>query len=232
MPQTDAWEREYRQPQLVTKDAGPQSDVKDFLKFLRRKEHVELSGLKVIDIGSGTGRNTNYLAELGNEAYGMDISKTAIKIAKERATALKLPIPPTYHIQSIGDPYPFEDNSFDLALDVTSSNSLNERERASYLSETRRVLKPEGHFFVRALCKDGDQNAKNLIKLSPGPEHDTYINNDMQLTERVFTEADFRTAYEPYFAILELSKKTTYARFKGQSYKRNYWLAYLKKPLQ
>ncbi|MEX0918342.1 MAG: hypothetical protein WDZ85_00005, partial [Candidatus Paceibacterota bacterium] len=79
------------------------------------------------------------------------------------------------------------------------------------------------------LCKDGDKNAKNLIKLSPGNEYDTYHNKDMNLIERVFSHDDFANLYSKYFEIQKLIKKTNYAQFKGQSYKRNYWLAYMKK---
>jgi ubiquinone/menaquinone biosynthesis C-methylase UbiE len=110
-----------------------------------------------------------------------------------------------------------------------SSNSLNESEREIYLKEVNRVLKSGGHFFVRGLCKDGDKNAKNLIKLSPGKEYDTYVNQDMNLTERVFSKVDFISTYSKYFEIQQLIQKTNYAEFRGQSYKRNYWLAYMKK---
>ena len=99
----------------------------------------------------------------------------------------------------------------------------------NYLNEVRRVLKIGGHFFVRALCKDGDKNAKNLLRQSPGTEYDTYINKDMDLIERVFSRQDFVNLYSKYFEIQKLIKKTNYAQFKGQSYKRNYWLAYMKK---
>jgi len=229
MPQTSAWENEYQKPQLVTKKAEPQSDVKEYLRFLRKKEKRELSGLRILDLGSGTGRNTNFLAELGNTVSGIEISKTAVGLAKQRARELGVDAFVDYHLQSMGEKYPFTDSVFDVVLDVTSSNSLNEREREVYLKEIVRVLKPQGELFVRALCKDGDQNAKNLLKMSPGAEYDTYINKDMGLTERVFSEKDFKATYEPYFTILSLEKKTNYARFKGQSYRRNYWIAYLKK---
>lgn len=227
MPQQSAWEKEYRNPKLVTKEADPQNDLLRFLKFLKKEEQVKLEGLAVLDLGCGTGRNANYLAELGNTVSGLDISPTAINLAAKRARFLKLAV--DYRIYDIGSKYPFNDESFDLALDVTSSNSLNSRERDIYLAEVSRVLKTGGHFFVKALCKDGDFNAKNLIKNSPGPEPDTYIIKDLKLVERVFTREDFVKLYQPYFKILQLEKKTSYTRFKGQSYKRNFWLAYLKK---
>jgi len=219
------WEREYRNPLLVTKGGEPQKDTLRFLKWLKKKQDVVLEGLVVLDLGSGTGRNSNHIAELGNTVIGFEISKTAIELAKTRAKEMGVTV--DYRHQSIGATFPLTDNSFDLIIDVTSSNSLNEKEREVYLSETARVLKPGGHFFVKTLCKDGDQNAKNLIKNNPGPEYDTYINKDMGLTERVFTEKDFVEMYSKYFKILYLEKKQSYTRFKNQSYKRNFWLVYL-----
>lgn len=227
MPQRDVWEREYLNPKLIVTGDEPQKDLKKFLKFLRRKEDTELTGLAVVDLGSGTGKNANYLASLGNHVTGIEIARNAIEIADERAKDEGINV--TYLHQSFGEPLPFPDASVDLVLDIMSSNSLNEEERALYLRETHRILKPNGHMFVRGLCKDGDKNTKNMLKLHPGEEYDTYVNTEMGLTERVFGEADFRTLYGAYFTILELEKKSNYARFNGTIYKRNYWLCYLKK---
>jgi SAM-dependent methyltransferase len=225
--QEHAWEKEYRNPKLVTKEARPQASVLEFLRYLRKKEKIELDGLKACDLGCGTGRNSNHLAEHGSNVVGMEISTTALDIAKARAEEKNLNV--QYLKQSIGMPYPFEKNEFDLALDVTSSNSLSEAERETYLKETWRVLKPGGFLFVRALCKDGDSNAKTLLKTNPGKEKDTYILPKINVTERVFSKDDFEAAYSPYFEIIFLKKETHYARFEGRVYKRNYWIAYLKK---
>jgi len=226
MAQELVWEKEYQNPKLVTKDDAPQQDVLRFLKYLN-KEGLPLQGLSMLDLGSGVGRNANYLASLGNDVIGLEISTTAIKIANSRAKDLH--VKTKYYHHSMGLKYPFDDNSFDLVLDITSSNSLNEQERSVYLSEVNRVLKKGGYFFVKGLCKDGDRNAKALLKKNPGKETNTYINEDMGLVERVFSRQDFIDQYSKYFHILELNKKTNYTRFKGQSYKRNFWLAYMKK---
>ncbi len=225
MAQASVWEKEYQQPQLLTKKAEPQTDLKNFLKFLKKYHSVVLENSKVIDLGSGTGRNANYLAKLGCSVEGIELSPTAVRLAQTRATELGLEV--NYHLASFGESLSYKDNSFDFAIDIMSSNSLNETERKTYLHEAARILKPQGYFFVKGLCKDGDKNAKNLLKDHPGPEIDTYINMDMGLTERVFTRQDFIDTYSPNFTILRLLAKTNYQRFKGQSYKRNYWLAYL-----
>jgi len=160
---------------------------------------------------------------------GMDIAPTAVRLANERARALG--VAATYQVGDMGAPYSFPDASFDLVLDVTSSNSLLAAERAVYVREVWRVLRPGGYLFVRGLCKEGDKHAKNLLRQSPGPETDMYRMPGLDLVERVFTEADFRKTYEA-FTVRRLLKKANYARFQGRSYKRQYWLAYLQKPGQ
>ena len=227
MAQAEVWEKEYQQPQLLTKKAEPQTDLKNFLKFLRKNQELLIENLVVLDLGSGTGRNANYIAKFDNTVYGLELSPTAVSIARTRAT--ELGIKAKYEVASFGKPFAFQDATFDFIIDIMSSNSLNESERTIYLQESKRVLKPNGYFFVKGLCKEGDKNAKNLLHDNPGQEHDTYINKDMGLTERVFSREDFTALYSPYFTILRLMKKTNYTKFKGQSYKRNYWLAYMQK---
>lgn len=234
MAQEQIWEHEYRESKLVTKDDKPQSDTLGFLKYLKREKGVSLTGARVLDLGCGTGRNSNYLALEGAMVTGVEISSTALMIASQRAKELGLTGAGVdsnieYIKGNIGEIFQFENDEFDLILDVTSSNSLSESERERCLEESNRVLKSGGNFFVKTLCKDGDHNAKNLLKLSPGKEHDTYIMPEIGLTERVWSKEDFVAYYSRYFVIDKLEKKTNYSRFNGRSYKRNFWLAYMSK---
>lgn len=232
------WEKEYHDQKFLTKDSSPQSDTLNFLKFLKKERKLKLENLNILDLGCGTGRNSNYLAELGNNVIGIDIAKNAIALALSQANEKHLGDNVKYIIGDIGEPYEIKNNWANIILDVTSSNSLNEKGREVYLSEMNRVLKKGepgstgassvgGYIFVRALAKDGNKNVKNLIKNSPGPEYDTYIIKDIGLTERVFSRDDFIKTYSKYFKILQLKKKTNYTRFNNRIYKRDYWLAYL-----
>lgn len=227
MHQGDVWDREYRNPKLVTKNDGPQSDTLRFLKFLKKNQKYRVEDKAILDLGCGTGRNANYLAEKGNNVIGIEISKTALSIAQRRAKENNLNL--DYRLGNIGELYDIKNNSIDIILDVTSSNSLDEKGRGVYLNECFRVLKTGGYIFVRALCKDGNKNVKNLLKDSPGKEYDTYIIKEIGLTERVFSKDDFIKIYSEYFKILNLDKKTSYTTFSNRIYKRDYWLAYLQK---
>lgn len=227
MAQEQVWDREYRKSKLLTKDNKPQSDVVRFVKFLKKEAGVIIEGANMLDLGSGAGRNSFYFAELGAHSVGLEISKTAIEISEQNAKEGDLDI--KYVKQSIGEKFPTDDASVDILLDVTSSNSLTEAEREIYLSESSRVLKDDRYFFVKALCLEGDDNAKFLIKNHPGKEKDTYIMPDLAVTERVWSKQDFLDTYQKYFNVLQIEKKTSYSRMNDRVYKRNFWIAYLKK---
>lgn len=229
MPQYTVWENEYKNPKLITNSDEPSGDFKRFIKFLRKDCKVTLEGLRVLDIGSGAGKHTIFLAERGSKVTGMEISDTALSLAKKRAKKSGVDDNVKFIKHDIGTVYPFKNSEFDLVLDIMSSNSLNEAGRQVYLKEVDRTLKPDGYFFVRALCKDGDKNAQNLLEKSPGPERDTYKIPEFGLVERVFSEEDFRKLYSTYFKVLSLTRKSGYSIFKGKTYKRNYWLAYMQK---
>lgn len=226
MSQEKIWDKEYSNPVFLTKKNEPQADVLKFVKFLR-KEKIDIEDNKVLDLGSGTGRNSFYFAKLGADVFGIEISKIAIDLAIKQAEDENLHI--KYIKQNIGDLLPFKSNSFDLLLDVTSSNSLNEKEREVYLSETNRVLKKSGYFFIKALCKEGDENAKNLLKNFPGKEKDTYVMPETKIIERIWTKEDFISTYQKYFNIVKIDKKTSYSKINNRSYKRNFWIVYMKK---
>jgi len=233
--QEEVWDKEYKESKLLTKENKPQADVVRFVQFLKKEQKVNIENCSVIDLGSGTGRNSFYFAELDANVMGLEISKTAIDIAEKHVKEARMSkgtFDITYVKQSIGEKFPSEDESIDIALDVTSSNSLTEAERDVYLAETKRVLKTGGYFFVKALCKEGDDNAKYLIKNFPGKEADTYVMPELGVAERVWTKEDFVHTYEKYFKILKLEKKTSYSRMNDRSYKRNFWIGYMTKPVQ
>lgn len=218
--QENIWEKEYRNPTLVTLSDIPAQCVRDFVRFLRKERKIEIDNLNILDLGCGNGKNSHYISEQGlnNEITGIEISETALKYARELAPD------GNFIKQSIGTPLNFPDASFDIILDVTSSNSLNESERTIYLKEIQRLLKPNGYFFLRTLCKDGDKNAQTLLKTNPGKEYDTYIMPELGLTERVFSKEDLIKMYSIFGEPLYLNKETHYTKFNNQSYKRNFWV--------
>lgn len=226
---SNPWENEYKNPTFLTKEMEPQADTVRFFTFLKKEEKFDCVGKELIDLGCGTGRNSLYAFELGAVAHGIDISKTAIahglEYLKQRDVEIDL------RVGSIGETLPYNDNFFDIALDVTSSNSLTEAERKVYFEEMYRVLKPGGYVYVKALCKDGDTNAKELLRRFPGSEIDTYILPEQKITERVWTRKDITDFYSRKFKILHLEMKESYTTMGDRRYKRHFWIMYLQKQL-
>jgi SAM-dependent methyltransferase len=225
MPQSETWNKEYLEGKLVSKDAKPQDFMKRYFRKFRYQSGKDISEWSVLDLGCGTGRNANYLAQKGAKVIGMEISEEALKIAKERAGQLAVDV--DYRLQNIGQPYDIPDASVDVILDITSSNSLNEAERELYLTECHRVLKPGGVLMVRGLLLDGDKNAKNLLKLHPGPEYHTYVMPGTGIIERVFTKDEVYKLYKPFFKVKRFEKHVTYTPFEGQPYKRHFFFVWL-----
>jgi len=230
--QEKAWEGEYQSKRMLSPSNVPQADVVRFakwLKKLKRKENPEFDfdGVTVLDLGSGTGRNAFYFAEQGAIVTGYEISDTALATARSFAQNAGLSI--DYHKQDIGSEYSIPDNSIDIVLDITSSNSLTDAARATYLSEAHRVLRSDGYVFVRALSKEGDRHAKELVDRFPGADPDTYIHPDLHITEKVFTKETFEQTYGPFLTINTLDRIEHYVTVSGRKYKRQYWIAYLGK---
>ncbi len=221
-----AWEREYNNPNFITKAEKPQADLLRFLKWLKKIKSIDLYSARLLDVGCGTGRNSFYMADAyGVQVSAIDFSKGAITFAKKNFSHPKI----EFSVQDIGKPIPMPDNSFDLVFDIMTSMSLSENERSTYLKELKRLIRPGGFMYLRTLAKEGDKNAAYLIKHSPGPELDSYIHPTLGSTERVFSEKDLRELYGQFFEILFMEKKTGYQKFGNQSYKRNYWNVYLRR---
>ncbi|MCA9353141.1 class I SAM-dependent methyltransferase [Patescibacteria group bacterium] len=226
MSNRQAWDDEYKKPKLITQSHKPQKDFLRFIKWVKRNKHLDLySGITVLDLGCGVGRNSFYMADTyGARVYGWDFSHDAI----EKACAIHRHTLIDFEERNISDPFPLPNASVDLILDVTSSNALNDREREMYLRECARVLKHGGYMYVRTLAKEGDKNAQTMIKEFPGGEYDTYHHPQLDVIERVFSGPDFKVLYGEYLDVVRMERKTGYQRWGAQSYKRNYWNCYLK----
>lgn len=105
---------------------------------------------RVLELGCGAGNMTIWLAEMGYEAYGVDISPTAIAWAREEAAAKGLKV--TFAVGDVLDLALYPDDSFDFVFDGHCLHCIIGADRERLFSSVRRVLKPNGYFLVDTMC--------------------------------------------------------------------------------
>jgi len=123
--------------------ASMQSAHDALLKELKPRE-----GMKVLDIGSGSGETVLAIAEkVGKtgKAVGVDFSPEGIKLARENAKKRGLEGTTEFH-QANAVELPFLDNSFDAVLSECVVCLIQDKQKA--LNEKVRVLKPGGRVIM------------------------------------------------------------------------------------
>lgn len=109
-------------------------------------EQVITPGMNVLEIGTGVGTESIFLATRGMNVSGIDLSDAAINIAKKLADL--------YGVQvnlKQGDALnmDFQDQQFDAVCDQGVFHHLRDEERDRYAREVARVLKPNGLLALR-----------------------------------------------------------------------------------
>ncbi|SFE52893.1 methyltransferase type 11 [Trichococcus pasteurii] len=109
------------------------------------------SGMKVLDVGCGTGIFSMKLAEKGCIVTGIDVSEGMLKVAREKAAEKKLPI--FYHQMDATD-LAFEDGAFDAVLTMAAVEFIEDTARA--VEEMFRVVKNSGQLLIGTINADSD----------------------------------------------------------------------------
>jgi len=122
------------------------------------KELIELSGftpdMHILDVGCGVGGSTRRLShETGCCVTGIDLSNEYIDVAERLTQLLNMQERAKFHAASALE-LPFDDNSFDGAWSIQMS--MNVEDKAGWLKEVYRVLKPGGRAVFYEVC--GNKN--------------------------------------------------------------------------
>ena len=115
----------------------------------------------IIDVGCGIGGSTLHLAQkFGSSATGITLSPVQASRAKERAREAGLDSRVNFEVANALD-MPFEDNTFDLVWSLESGEHMPDK--AKFLSECYRVLKPGGKMIFATWChRETDSVAGDL----------------------------------------------------------------------
>ncbi len=115
---------------------GRRAILESFLEKISNELRTTNGGLRILDVGCGTGANLEMLANYG-EAEGVDVSDEAIEFCKAKGLKAN---------KGLAEELPFRDESFDIvtALDVVEHLD----DDIAGLREMHRVLKKGGRSLI------------------------------------------------------------------------------------
>ncbi|MBL7478931.1 bifunctional 2-polyprenyl-6-hydroxyphenol methylase/3-demethylubiquinol 3-O-methyltransferase UbiG [Legionella bononiensis] len=134
-------------------------------------QQINLTGIRVLDVGCGGGILSEAMARKGAEVTGIDAEGEAIKVAGEHARNNGLTV--QYKCTPIED---YEDNHFDV---ITCMEMLEHVQRPEQvLQHCKRLLKPGGLLFLSTISRTLKAYASAIIaaeyvlNLLPKQTHD------------------------------------------------------------
>lgn len=113
--------------------------------FIQLYQHVlsgvELKGKEVLEVGSGRGGGSDYVARYHEPAsmIGVDLAQNAVELSNQFYHEPNLKF-----IEGNAEKLPFENDRFDVVFNVESSHCYGNMQ--AFLAEVLRVLKPGGVF--------------------------------------------------------------------------------------
>ena len=102
---------------------------------------------KALDLCCGAATNSVYLAQGGLNVAGIDISRTALEIAKKKAGGTKA------NIDFLNGSFvnlPFRDEQFDFVFDMGCFHHVKVQQRAEFIAGVHLVLKTGGTYMLTA----------------------------------------------------------------------------------
>lgn len=114
----------------------PSKNVENFLKSKKGK---------ILDLGSGSGRNIIKLKDKISEFYLVDFSKEMLRLAEKKAEIQNIKIKT---FVSDLTKIPFENNFFDSAICISAIHCIPKKQHKKAVKELYRVLKSKSEAYI------------------------------------------------------------------------------------
>lgn len=145
-----------------------------------------------LEIGCGMGNSAIYLAQQGFEVTGIDISPTAIAVARTNASAKKVVC--NFLLADILSDLKEFDQTFDFIFDWSVLHHIFPENRKAYVENINRLLNPGGKYL--SVCFSEEDGAFS----GSGKYRETLIGTTLYFS----SEDEIRDLFTAYFNILDL----------------------------
>ncbi len=225
------WNKEYKDPGMFSLSDDVSADLVKCVKWMMKEygNDVLRPDTTVLDAGCGNGRNLLWLNEhFRVHGHGYDISEEAIKQAQAVADKQQWGSKLTFTVRSLDQLIPLENESVDLVVDAMSSHFLRNTERARFISEVGRVLKPQGVLFFKSFYAERDSHTKELLKKHGADEENAYIHPKLKVYEYVWTDVALTESFDKDFILMKKEASGKH-HIKGKPAKRRSVVCYFEK---
>ena len=154
-----------------------------------------LSGMKILELGCGPGRNALFFAEKGCEVVAVDLSKEALRWAEERAKERELEV--TFLHGSLFD-LPVDEGDYDIVYDSGCFHHIAPHRRIDYLNLVKKALRPGGYYALVCFVPGGNLGGAEIS------DWDVYRLRSLR-GGLGFTEERLRLIFDEY-RVIEMKK--------------------------
>jgi SAM-dependent methyltransferase len=188
---TEIWESSFIENQMMWGFEPSDSAIltKDF--FLEKKVK------DILIPGIGYGRNAKVFTDNGIHVTGIEISKTAIELARQNGLDLTI-----FH-GSVTD-MPFDDTLYDGIFCYALIHLLNNRERDEFIKACYHQLKPNGYMIFTTISKEapmfgkGKQLGKDYFEIMEGMKMFFYDSDSIKQEFGNYGLIEFSEIVEPH----------------------------------
>lgn len=122
------------------------------ISFLTNHAAFPKAPAKILELGSGAGDVSLLFSELGYEVSGIEISKTGVAWANEKAKLLGSSA--KFNEGSASNLQQFNDSTFSAVIDGNCLHCIFGDDRKKFLNESRRVLNSKGVLYISTMFGD------------------------------------------------------------------------------
>ena len=211
------WSKEYKNKGIPSSFRDdPSGSVQYFLAFLQA--HNAVTG-RLLDIGCGTARNSQYMADQGFHVTCVDYVKELIERIELYKTTGENIIKPVLH--DVSTPWPFVSREFDVAIDTFCyKHQIPLESKDTYKKELARVLKKNGYYLL-TLAGTDDGYYKQFLNSSPENNRNIIIDPEIDIASILYTKEDIENEFNMDFELVDYQHKSKNSLMHGKVFNRS-----------
>ena len=185
-------------------------------RYMFAKEWV--SGKVVLDAACGEGYGSNILSEGARKVVGLDLDANAIIHAKQKYGSDIVSF-----VEGSIENLPFKDNTFDVVVSFETIEHVNGEIQESFLSEIKRVLKPDG---ILIMSTPNKKVYTDLVKGSnPFHKKEFYFQEYKEFINKEFVNLLIYEQYPELIYMLTNEENNTLDLKKKEATEARYYLS-------